>query len=124
MKTTFTILCLLFATISFAQPQQSSHYSKKIVVTKVTDFKISVSVNSLEDVESKFAINDLKVILNDLQDNENVSFELVCNGDYMSNGDKSTLSYTVNGQTSELKNFLKAVKKIRKGAINYYKNKQ
>lgn len=123
MKSLVTILCLLFATISVAQPQNLTN-SKEIQITKLTDFKISVAVNSLEEIEQTFTINDLKDILKDVQEGESLSFEIICNGNPMLNGKKSTLSYKVNGNTNELKNFLKAIKKIRKGAIKYYKNKQ
>lgn len=122
MKTAFTILFLFLATISVAQ-SQNSHHSKKIQVTKVTDFKISVVVNSLNEIKRTFTMNDLKDILNDLPENENVSFEMICNGKEMSDNKKSSVSYKVMGNVDDRRGFLKTIEKVRHGAINYYKNK-
>jgi hypothetical protein len=69
-------------------------------------------------------MKDFKNVLNDVSEDENVSFEIICNGNQMSNGKKSRVSYKVKGNSNDLKGFLKTVKKVRKGAINYYKNKQ
>lgn len=122
MKTAFTILFLFLATISVAQSQNSQH-SKKILVTKVTDFKISVVVNSLNEIKRTFTMNDIKDILNDLPENENVSFEMICNGKEMSDNKKSSVSYKVMGNVDDRRGFLKTIEKVRQGAINYYKSK-
>ncbi|WP_435412250.1 hypothetical protein [Psychroserpens mesophilus] len=122
MKTAFTILFLFLATISVAQ-SQNSHHSKKIQVTKVTDFKISVVVNSLNEIKRTFTMNDIKDILNDLPENENVSFEMICNGKEMSDNKKSSVSYKVMGNVDDRRGFLKTIEKVRQGAINYYKSK-
>ncbi|WP_040248144.1 hypothetical protein [Psychroserpens mesophilus] len=122
MKTAFTILFLFLATISVAQSQNSDH-SKKIQVTKVTDFKISVVVNSLNEIKRTFTMNDIKDILNDLPENENVSFEMICNGKEMSDNKKSSVSYKVMGNVDDRRGFLKTIEKVRQGAINYYKSK-
>lgn len=123
MKSAVTMLFLLLATISFAQPQ-NVNASEALQITKVTDFKISVTVDSAEDLESTFKMKDVKDVLNEVSEDETVSFEIICNGNQMSNGKKSSVSYKVKGNTNDLKGFLKTIKKIRKGAINYYKNKQ
>jgi hypothetical protein len=90
---------------------------------KLKDFSVSVTVDSAEDIESTFKVTDLKEILNEVSDNESVKFEIICNGDLMSNGEKSTLSYKVNGNTKDIDAFLESVNKIRNAAINYYKNR-
>ena len=41
----------------------------------------------------------------------------------MSNGKKSHISYTVEGNSNEPEAFLKSIEKIRTSAINYYNNK-
>jgi hypothetical protein len=109
--------------MSFAKPQNSNN-SQPIQVTKVTDIKILVTVDSLEDLESTFKIKDIKKALNQVDDHENVSFEIVCKGEPISNGKNTTLSYRVNGNTENAKGFLKSIKTIRIAAIKYYKNKQ
>jgi len=113
MKTLFTILGLLIATSSFAQS-----------TNKVTDFKILVTVDSAEEIESTFKVNDFEEVLSEVDDNEDVTFEIVCNGDTTASGKKTTLSYRVAGNTNDVHGFLKSVKKVRKAAIKYYKNKE
>lgn len=122
MKTVFTILGLLIATVttSFAQEMKGQITMEDI---ELKDVKISVSVDSAEEVKAVFNVKDIKELLHEVSDNEEVSFELICNGDKMSNGKKSSMTYKIEGNTNNIKDFLKRVKKIRKGAIKYYNNK-
>ena len=123
MKTVFTILGLLIATVSFGQ---TKNLEAQVITqdTKITDLSVSVTVDSAEEVESTFNMKDIKKILSEIEDNGEISFEIICNGDEMSNGTKSTLSYRVNGNANDMKGFLKSIKKIRKAAIKYYDNKE
>jgi len=123
MKSVFTLLTLLLTTISFSQ---SEDIESKIADNnlKVSDLSVSVTVDSAEEVESTFKVKDIKELLNESVDVENISFEIICNGEMMSNGEKSTLSYKVNGNSNDVNGFLKSIKKMRKAAIKYYKNKQ
>ena len=123
MKPVITMLFLFVATISVAQ-KQNVNLSETSQVTTFSDFKISLTVDSAEDIESKFKLEDIKDLLNEVDEDENVSFEIICNGNQMSNGKKSRLSYNVNGNSDNIKDFLKTIRKIRKGAINYYNNRQ
>ena len=123
MKSVVTILFLFFATFSFAQ-LKNFNTSKSLEVTKASDFKISVSVDSAEDIESTFQLKDIKEILNEVIEGESISFEIICNSRETSNSDKSKVSYRVKGNSDDLKGFLKTIRKIRKGAINYYNNRQ
>lgn len=122
MKAAITMAFLLLVTISLGQTQNFKD-SESLQVTKVSDFKISVTVDSAEDLETTFKMNDVKDVLNEVSEDESLSFEIICNGHEMSNGEKSKVSYKVKGNSNDLKGFLKTVKKVRKGAINYYKNK-
>ncbi|WP_204346935.1 hypothetical protein [Psychroserpens algicola] len=122
MKTVITIIGLLITTLGFSQTNNiEANFTTQD--TKIRNLNVSVSVDSAEDVASTFNMKDIKTILNEVADNEDVSFEITCNGDVMSNGAKSTVSYRVNGNTKDIKGFLKSVKKIRKAAIKYYNNK-
>ena len=122
MKTVFTFLGLLIATVTFSFAQQvKGQITMEDIELK--DLKISVSVDSADDIKEVFNVRDIKELLKEVSDNEDVSFELICNGDLMSNGEKSSLTYKIDGNTSNIKEFLKRVKNIRKGAINYYNNK-
>jgi hypothetical protein len=123
MKTVFTFLALFIATVSFSQAQ---NLEAKVTTqeTKITDLSVSVKVDSAEEVESTFNMKDIKKILREIEDGGDISFEIICNGDEMSNGTKSTLSYRVNGNKSDIKGLLKSIKKIRKAAIKYYNNQE
>jgi hypothetical protein len=120
MKTVFTILGLLIATVGFSQSNLDGNVTSNL---DISDLNISVTVDSAEEVESTFKVKDIKELLAQNIDIQNITFEIICNGEYMSNGEKSTLSYKVNGNTKDAKSFLKTIKKMRKAAINYYKNK-
>lgn len=123
MKNVFTILMVLLTMVSFSQ---SKELEGDVVIedVKFNDLKISVEVDSAEEIESTFKVEDIMEILDDTDKNQKLHFEIICNGDKMSNGVKSSLSYKVEGNTDEIKSFYKSVKKIRKAAINYYKNKE
>tara|TARA_B100000809_G_C15123662_1_gene525282 strand:+ start:134 stop:505 length:372 start_codon:yes stop_codon:yes gene_type:complete len=122
MKTVCTILGLLIATVSFSQ---TKNLEAQVITqdTKITDLSVSVTVDSAEEVESTFNMKDIKNILHEIEDNGEISFEIICNGDDMSNGTKSKVSYQVNGNKNDMKGFLESIKKIRKAAIKYYNNK-
>ena len=121
-KTVFTFLGLLIATVNFSQAQ---NLEAQVTTqdTKITNLSVSVTVDSAQEVESTFKMKDIKKILNEVEGDEDISFEIICTGDDMSNGTKSTLSYRVKGNSSDTKGFLKSIKKIRKAAIKYYESK-
>lgn len=119
MKNVFTILGLLLVTLSFSQSKNLKGIIKNDEV-QINNLSISVTVDSAEEVESIFNMNDVREILETLVDNQEVSFEIICNGNLMTNGEKSTLSCKVNGKSDNIDLFLKSVKKMRQAAINYY----
>lgn len=122
MKTVFTFLGLFIATVtlSFAQEVKGQVTMEDI---ELKDLKISVTVDSADEIKEVFKVGDIKDLLEEVSNNEDVTFELICNGEVMSNGKMSSLTYKIDGNTSNIKDFLKRVKNIRKGAINYYNNK-
>ncbi|MGS2727615.1 hypothetical protein ACU8DI_13480 [Psychroserpens sp. BH13MA-6] len=122
MKNLAVVLGIFLTTISYAQ-ETSVDKEQVLKEVKLKDFGVSISIDSAEELESTFTIADIREILGELNVNEDVSFEVVCNGDKMSNGKTTTLTYKVNGNTSDINSFLKSVNKIRNAAINYYSNK-
>ncbi|MBR9913940.1 MAG: hypothetical protein GYB32_03785 [Algicola sp.] len=122
MKNLAVVLGIFLTTISYAQ-ETSVDKEQVLKEVKLKDFGVSISIDSAEELESTFTIADIREILGELNVNEDVSFEVVCNGDKMSNGKTTTLTYKVNGNTSDIDSFLKSVNKIRNAAINYYSNK-
>ena len=122
MKNLVTILLLLISTFGISQ-SKSLNASTTIEDVKIQGLSVSVDVDSAEEVKSTFKIEDIKEILSSVSDNEEISFEIVCIGKPMFKEGKSRVSYKVNGNSKDIKGFLKSVKKIRKAAINYYKAK-
>ena len=122
MKTVFTFLGLFIATVTLSYSQEVKGQLTMDDI-EVKDLKISVSVDSAEEIKEVFDIKDIRELLKEVSDNEEVTFELICNGEMMSNGKKSSLTYKIDGNTNNIKDFIKRVKNIRKGAINYYNNK-
>ncbi len=127
-KNLIICLALLISTVGFSQ----SHSIKKDIngeatyineEIKLKNVAIEVTVDSEEEIKSTFTTKGLKELLDETEDGEEISFKIICNGEKMSNGLKSHMSYTVKGNTDNKEDFLKRIKKIRKAAIKYYKNK-
>jgi hypothetical protein len=117
MKNVFTILGLLIATLSFGQFGNSKD---NLTVKEYSNLKISIEVDSAEDIESSFNVKDFKEVLDNVNDDEPIEFEMKCNKEKMSNGVKSSISYKVKGNSKDKKVFLKRIKKVRVSAINFY----
>lgn len=123
MKNLIIIVLILFSVLSFGQSKNLKGTITKSE-TKIDNVSITVTVDSIEDIESTFSIDDIKSILEeDMEEDETISFKITCNGKEMSNGVKSNASYKVEGNTNNVEEFLVLVKKIRESAINYYKTK-
>jgi len=122
MKNLITCLALLLTTFAFSQ---SKSINGKIVddTPKVERVSVTVTVDSAEEIESTFKLENIKEIIESSEDNETMSFKIICNGDKMSNGKKTSMSYKVEGNSNDKESFLKSVKKIRTSAIKYYKNR-
>jgi len=122
-KKSITMLTLFLATSIFAQTKNlngNGNFSD----TMVKNFEIAVEVDSIEEIESTFTVEDLKGILKYTRENEPLMFKIKCNGEKMINGVQSSRSYEIKGNTDDKKGFLKNVEKIRNAAIKYYKTKQ
>lgn len=122
MKNLFTCLALVITVLGFSQSKTVLGEAKG--TTKVENISITITVDSLKEFESTFNIEDIKEILDMSDANETISFKIVCNGETMSNGKKSHMSYAIEGNSDEPETFLKGVEKIRNSAIKYYTNKQ
>jgi len=123
MKTVFTFLGLLIATVTCGQAQ-NLEANVTTENTKITNLSVSVTVDSAEEVESTFKMKDIKKILNEVEEDEDISFEITCNGDNISGGVTRKVSYRVTGNSNDKKSFLERIRKIRKAAITYYNNKE
>jgi hypothetical protein len=121
-KNLITSLALLITISGFSQSKLMNGMVVK-ETTRVENVSVEVTVDSAEEIESTFKVEDIKDILESSNDNETLSFKITCNGDKMSNGNKSSLSYKIEGSSNDLESFLMGIEKIRTSAINYYSNK-
>ncbi len=122
MKNLITGFALLVAVLGFSQSKSTSGMVVKETV-RVNNVAVVVTVDSADDIESTFKVEDFREILELSDDGEVVSFKIICNGDKMSSGVKSHVSYKVEGNSNDKETFLSGIEKIRTAAINYYNNK-
>lgn len=128
MKSVLTViaLCLMTSVLSQTASLSGNVETKgvKVEKIKIEKVKIQIEVDSAEDIESTFLVTDFEDILNESNADEELIFKITCNGEKMSNGEKSSLSYEVKGNTNDKSDFLQKIDKIRKSAIKYYKSKE
>ena len=122
MKNLITSLALVITMLGFGQTRSINGVVAE-EQPKLEDVSVTVTVDSAEEIESTFQVEDIKEILESTDKNETVTFKIICNGRKMSNGEKSHMSYSVEGNSNKPEAFLKSVEKIRTSAINYYNNK-
>ncbi len=121
-KNLIICLAILISVFGFSQSKSTSGMVVKETV-RVNNVSVVVTVDSANDIESTFKIEDFGEILELSDDGEVVSFKIICNGDKMSNGIKSHVSYKIEGNSNDKEAFLFSIEKIRTAAINYYNNK-
>lgn len=126
MKKLILPLLLLIGSLGFSQTKSVEEIEiiKKIEETKVESVDVVVTVDNIEELESTFTIDDVKEMFDLSEGKESVSFKLVCNGEVMSSGKKSKMTYIVEGTSDDKETFVQRVEKIRNAAIKYYKNKE
>ncbi|WP_282043686.1 hypothetical protein [Winogradskyella flava] len=124
MKNFITGLSLLMIALTFGQTKSLSGtletFEKE---TKIENLKIEITVDSAEEIKSTFSTEDIKRILDEISEDESIIFKMTCNNKNASSGYKSSASYTVKGNTDDKDFFIKSIKKVRKAAIKYYKNR-
>ena len=122
MKNLILPLFLVGCSFGYSQSQPKEDFEVRKEV-KVESVDVVVTVDSAKELESTFTIDDIKEMFDLTNKDKDVSFKLVCNGDLMSNGKKSHMSYKIEGSSNDQETFIKRVNDIRKAAIKYYKNK-
>lgn len=116
------VLAICFATSMFAQ-QKDLKGNVTFNKVKVENFQIAVEVDSLEEIESTFSVDDFREILSETGENESITFSIKCNDRKVGEEVKSHIKYEIKGNTNEKEKFLESVEKIRAAAIKYYSSK-
>jgi len=122
MKNLISGFALLVAVLGFSQSKSTSGMVVKETV-RVNNVAVVVTIDSADDIESNLKVEDFREIFQLSDDGEVVSFKIICNGDKMSSGVKSHVSYKIEGNSNDKEAFLFGIEKIRTAAINYYNNK-
>lgn len=122
-KILITSLALLISLAGFSQ-SLSGKASIDQKVTKVENMAVTITVDSAEELKSVFTIKDIKELMEESSKDESISVKIICNKKDQSTGIESQVSYKVEGNSDERKNFLKTVEKIRSAAIKYYDEKK
>lgn len=123
MKNLMTSLCLLVLTLGFGQTSKvdSSTIMKN---SKIKDIGVRVEVDSAEDLENSFKIEDLKDLLFLSSEGQDITLEIVCNSKIMPNGVNSSLTLKINGNTNKEEEFLRNVNKIRNMALKHFNSRE
>lgn len=122
-KILITSLALLISLAGFSQSLSGKAYIDQ-KVTKVENMAVTITVDSAEELKSVFTIKDIKELMEESSKDESISVKIICNKKDQSTGIESQVSYKVEGNSDERKNFLKTVEKIRTAAIKYYDEKK
>lgn len=108
MKTIVTLLIILISNICLSQSE-----------TKIENLSISVSVNSLEELET-INMESIEDIFKEVETNTPVSIQLKCTGNPLENGELSSFSMKVSGTSEEKEHFNKWLKKLKSTALTFY----
>ena len=115
MKVLLTFLALTSSIYCSAQLVSNKGY------VKLENFSINVTVDSIKDLKSTFKVGDFEDVLEDVAPNQAILFKLTCNN--QSKNGRNNISYTITGNSNKPEAFLEHIQKVRKSAIEYYKNK-
>ena len=123
MKKLFLVSAICLTSLMFAQKKDlkgNITFNK----VKVESFKIDVEVDSVEEIESTFTVEDFREILKETGENENIIFSIKCNDKKIGDEVKSHIQYEIKGNTNEKEKFIESIKKVRAAAIKYYNSKR
>ena len=92
--------------------------STKIEKFKIESFAVNVTVDSLEDLNSTFNLNDFDELLDKVSPDQTISFKLTCNN--QSKNEQNHISYSFDGNSNKPDEFREQIAKIRNSALNFY----
>lgn len=123
MRHLITILILLVASTGFSQTNLDEEEMSSEVSHKES-FSVTLDVDSAEELESKFNTIDIKEILSLFDEFQQFTFEIICNEENSSSKLKEKRSYKLDGNSSNINDWLPRIEKMKNLTIQFYKNKQ
>lgn len=117
------LLTSLFLVLLVFSQQANAQTSKNSRANDVKDMSITVEVDSAEELEKTFGIDDIKDLLSMAGGNEDISLTITCFREPNENGVKSSLSLKITGNTGKPDEFIKQAEHIKKVAMETYNEK-
>ena len=117
MKSFILIAVFILSGIVSAQDTSNSDAEPKL-----RDLGISITVDSAEEISEAIKFKDIKSLAKMTDGNQDITFELKCRQKSETPNTEKFVSYKVEGKTDNVEGFLFMVKRIKKAAINHYKN--
>lgn len=102
---------------------QAQTLENKMDTAEINSFSVKVEVDSAEDLESTLNIKNIEDAVDILENGQDISLEIICKGEKMTNGVNSSLGIKIKGNTDKKEDFLVLAEKIRSVALNHYKIK-
>ncbi|WP_053991999.1 hypothetical protein [Mangrovimonas sp. TPBH4] len=119
MKTLLIVLVTsLMSVLCLAQSPSLTDIGESEEV-KFESISISVNAESLQDLE-ELNLDEILTIFKNSEPDRELSFEIVCYGEQMKNGKKSSLAMKADGNSNDLEAFYNQIKAIKKMALGYY----
>lgn len=117
MKIIVSVVLLLISNLCFSQ---NENHAKESPSFKLENVSLSLSVSSEEYLDT-LNMESLISVFDEVTPNQDVSVELNCKGKPMSNGELSSFSMKINGNTNKKDQFTMLVRKLKKTAQTFYK---
>ncbi|OUS00416.1 hypothetical protein A9Q86_10620 [Flavobacteriales bacterium 33_180_T64] len=117
MKNLISCLILLISFIGFSQSKTEKEAFK---ITKIEAIGIEVTIDSVEELESVFKVEDVEELFSLSEADGTITFTLNCDFDASKNNLKGSMTYTVKGEVNEKAEFLKNIKKAKAIALKFY----
>lgn len=121
MKQIITVLVFLITTLSYGQTSAGIQRDSSNVLP-VQSMKIAFDVHSAEEVEEAFHPEPLREFLKDAVAGETVIFSINCLRPNSNTVLKQNFSFQSSGKTTEVETWMTRLEKIKKIALNFYKN--
>ena len=110
MKKTLFILMLFISGLSFSQEQSAL----------IEDFKMSLSLESMEQLQS-FDFDDVESVYENLKTCKTLVFKVSCNFDKkLGKGNLLNTSFIVEGTSIDLEQFMSNIRRVKSAIENIY----
>ena len=119
MKNTLSILLFMLSITCFSQSSELKISNEDV---KFENLKIKLTIDSAESLKT-FNLNEIESIFKDSEANEPLQLEVVCKDNSVKNTTNQMMSYKINGNSNDIKAFMKNAKKMKKAIKKYYKNR-